>query len=224
MALLGVKRLNYLNKKLYIWIFVIISISVYLIASLFFPILESSLFGYFRLISIVVTIDGIFIWLFTKYFWKWHLLYDWLVPFPNLNGIWKGELISTWKDPNTGQAINPIPTTLTIKQSFLSIHCVMRTKDINSESLVCSFDIDKDRQKLKLIYSYDGNPKLTVRDKSPRHFGTAMFDIEVIKNKKLIGSYWTDRKTTGEINLCFFKKERLDGNIYDYLENTQIVG
>lgn len=200
--------MSYLNKKYYIWIFVSFSVLVYLIVSYFLPILQNTFFGHIRLISIVATVDGIFIWLFIKYIWKWGILYDWLVPVPDLNGIWKGNLISTWKDPKTNQQINPIPITLTIKQSFLLIHCVMTTQDIKSESFVCGFDIDKDKQKLKLLYSYDGNPRLAVREESPRHFGTAMFDIVITSasDKKLVGSYWTDRKTTGEIDLIFTQK------------------
>src|SRR5216683_1427324 len=40
--------------------------------------------------------------------------------FPDLNGTWKGHLLSTWADPATGQQIPPIATTIDIKQGLFS--------------------------------------------------------------------------------------------------------
>jgi hypothetical protein len=48
----------------------------------------------------------------------------------------------------------------------------------------------------RLIYSYDSNPIQTVKERSPQHCGTMVFDIVEEKKKKLIGGYWTGRKTT----------------------------
>lgn len=202
--------MNYLNKKYYIWLLIGFSVFVYLIILYLFPITNKTLFNYLKPISIVVALDIIFVFIFSKYIWKWKLLYNWLVPFPNLNGTWRGFIKSTWVDPKTNKRPEPIPVILTIKQSLLSISCVMRTQEMESYSFISGFVINQDNQILRLVYSYDSIPKQTVKDRSPQHFGTMIFNITNDDERELIGEYWTGRKTTGTINLNFWKKEQLD--------------
>ena len=40
--------------------------------------------------------------------------------------------------------------------------------------------------------------------------GTIMFEVIEKSNRKIEGEYWTDRKTTGHIEMTFWKKERFD--------------
>jgi len=202
--------MNYLNQKYYIWLIIGFSILVYVIMLFIFPINNKILLNYLKPISIVVTIDTLFAYVFCKFIWKWKLFYNWLVPFPDINGTWKGFIKSTWIDPNTNKRPDPIPVILTIKQSFLSTSCVMRTKEMESFSFISGFRIDQDNQILQLVYSYNSIPKQTVKDRSPQHYGTMIFNITNNNGKGLIGEYWTDRKTTGTINLEFWKKERVD--------------
>ena len=165
----------------------------------------------FRILPKVVSIDLVFYWLFARFLWKLPIFKNWLVPFPNLNGTWKGEIHTTWIDPETGERPGPIPAILTIKQSFLNISCVMRTAEMTSRSLTSDFVLDKENQLEKLVYTYDSNPIQTVKERNPQHCGTMAFEI-VRENKKvkLTGGYWTDRKTTGTIEMHFLKKERID--------------
>ena len=142
--------------------------------------------------------------------WKCKLFKGWLVPFPNLNGTWKGQIHSTWIDPNTNQRPNPIPAIVTIHQSFINISCAMRTAEMNSISIVSDFYLDKENQIKKLYYTYDSNPLLTVRERSPQHSGTMSFRIIEKPKFYLTGEYWTGRKTTGEITVEFWKKEKLN--------------
>ncbi len=190
--------MNYLNKKIYVGIFSILSIAIYLIAIWFFSASEESFLNHFKAISVAVSFDGVFIWLFTKYIWKWKRLYNWLVPFPDLNGTWKGEIKSNYIDKNTQAKIGEISATLTIQQSFVYTHCLLKTATMESSSFVSQFDINKEKQQLKLVYSYGGEANLLLKDKNPTHFGTTMLNIEA-NGEVLRGSYWTDRKTTGEL-------------------------
>lgn len=166
--------------------------------------------GLILLIPNVVTADAIMIWIFTKWGWKWGLFQGWLVPFPNLNGIWEGEIQSTWVDPQTGRPSNPIAALLTIKQSFLNISCVMRTTEMVSYSYAEDFRIDEERQIKQLVYSYLSSPKLTISDRSSLHEGTIVFNIMGNPANKLDGHYWTSRKTTGEIVLSFKQNKLLN--------------
>ena len=158
----------------------------------------------------VVTLNILFIGLFSSVLWKWKIFKGWLVPFPNLNGTWKGHIQSTWVDPVTGHRPGPIPAILTIHQSFFRISCVMRTGEMTSHCITAEFILDEHDQIKRLLYSYDSNPIATVKDRSPQHLGTMRFDIIEKPKRKLKGEYWTGRKTTGEIEMSFWKKEKHD--------------
>lgn len=202
--------MNYLNKKYYIWILIGFSVLTYLTILLLFPIAEKTLLNYLKPIPTVVTVDMIFVYLFSKFFWKWKFLHSWMVPFPNLNGTWKGFIKSTWLDPKTNKRPDPISVILTIKQTFFSISCVMRTQEMESYSFISGFIINADNQILRLVYSYDSIPKQTVKDRSPQHFGTMSFNVINSEKRELVGEYWTGRKTTGVVELVFWKNEKFD--------------
>ncbi len=86
----------------------------------------------------------------------------------------------------------------------------MRTGEMTSRSLVASFILDDENQLKRLFYSYDSNPKQTVKERSPQHCGTMSFDIIEKPEKKLIGEYWTGRKTTGNIEMTFWIDELIE--------------
>ena len=165
----------------------------------------------FQILPKVVSIDLALYGLFVSCLWKLAIFKNWLVPFPNLNGTWKGQIHTTWVDPKTGERPEAIPAILTIKQSFLRVSCVMRTAEMTSRSLVSNFVLDKQNQLERLIYTYDSNPIETVKERSPQHCGTMSFDIPKEPQKNtLAGGYWTGRKTTGTIEMRFWKKELMD--------------
>ena len=164
-----------------------------------------------QILSTVVSIDLIFYLLFVSFLWKFRIFRNWLVPFPNLDGTWRGEIRTTWTDPETGERPGPIPAILTIKQSFLNISCVMRTAEMSSRSLTSEFVLDKENQLERLVYTYDSDPIQTVKERNPQHCGTMSFNIVKEQEKnKLEGGYWTDRKTTGTIKMDFWTKEKIN--------------
>jgi len=163
-----------------------------------------------KLIPKVVLIDLLLVAVFSSYFWRWNIFHGWLVPFPNLNGTWKGSIQTTWIDPVSNERPAPIPTILTIKQSFFKISCVMRTAEMTSRSIIADFVLDTNNQVKKLSYTYDSNPIATVKERSPQHLGTMIFDIIEKPKRKIEGEYWTGRKTTGHIEMTFWKKVKLD--------------
>ena len=159
----------------------------------------------FKHLPTVLTIDMFLFWIFAKWGWKWTFLQGWLVPFPDLNGIWKGKIKSLWKNSDKTEEII---TTLTIKQTFLNIHCGVKTMESESESYSASFIVNPETGKKQLVYSYYNKPKPSVRDGSIPHDGTVLLNIIVDNAKvKLEGEYWTSRKSIGEIFL-----EKADSN------------
>lgn len=187
-----------------------ISVVVFFCFVVLLKVEEINLIKSLNLLPKVVTVDLILIAIFSVFLWKLRVFKGWLVPFPNLNGTWKGFIHTTWIDPKTNERPAPIPAILTIKQSFFKISCVMRTAEMTSRSIISDFVLDKDNQMKRLFYSYDSNPIQTVKERSPQHCGTMAFDIVEKPKKKLIGEYWTGRKTTGNIEMTYWKKEQIE--------------
>jgi hypothetical protein len=153
-----------------------------------------------------------------KWGWRWKWLQGWLVPFPDLNGTWQGQIETNWKDAQ-GKTPGPIPVILTINQTFGQISCVMRTAEMESHSYLEGFCIDKDAQVRRLCYSYTSRPKVTLRDRSTPHDGTTLLNIIGKPVHKLEGEYWTQRQTTGTIALMFRTKKLLDQIPSDLLDH-----
>jgi len=168
--------------------------------------LKSALFVSYKTIPVLLVLC----WLFTKFGWKWKLFHGWLVPFPDLNGTWEGSIQTTWKNPETGEIPGPIPVILTIKQSFAKISCVMRTEEMTSRSYLAGFWVDSDEQLKMLGYCYTSKPSTTVAERSQPHDGTITFEVIGNPASKLKGTYWTERKSTGEVVLTLRTKEQLD--------------
>lgn len=160
----------------------------------------------YKTIPIVLAVIAMFV----THFWRYKIFQGWLVPFPDLNGTWQGEIQTTWKNPETNEIPAPIPVILTVKQSFVRISCVMRTAEMTSHSYLADFWLDGNEQIRMLGYSYHSKPLPSVQHRSQPHDGTIV--LEIIGNPvgKLKGNYWTARKTTGEVTLTFREKNRLD--------------
>ena len=147
---------------------------------------------------------------FAKWGWRHRIFRGWLVPFPDLTGTWIGEIRSDYK-PDTGKHLSPIPVMLTITQSFFQVSCVMHTGEMKSRTYLEGFQVDYERQLKQLSYIYTSKPDLPHSDRSSPHDGAAVFDITNDgETRRLKGRYWTERKTTGEIDLTFSTTDILD--------------
>ena len=116
----------------------------------------------------------------------------------NWNSYCDGFIISinySWNDKENNKDIH-----LTIHQTFLWIQIIIETDESKSRSICGSFDIEKMRGRQHLIYSYLNEPNATVRDRSQIHYGTAMLEFNDTGDT-LNGTYWTDRKSVGDMNL-----------------------
>ena len=161
-----------------------------------------------KTIPTVATIDGIAYFIFIKYVWKWKCLQSWLVPFPDLNGTWQGHLTTSRHEGSDSHSVT-IPVILCIRQDFSKISCVMRSKEMTSHSYAEGFWLDTENQIMRLCYTYTSRPLSTLRERSTPHDGTARLEI-ILSSKKLIGEYWTQRKSIGLIDLDYREKRRLD--------------
>lgn len=170
----------------------------------------SKMQDFFGLIPKVVTFDLLMIGAFVKWGWKNKIFRNWLVPFPDLSGTWLGSIHSDWVNPDTGEKPEPIPVMLTVNQSFFHVNCKMITSEMESNSYSEGFIIDAERQIKDIAYSYNSKPRLSLSKRSIPHDGTSVFKIIEKPKLKLIGRYWTERLTKGEITLEFHKGEVLE--------------
>lgn len=184
------------NLGRYVTAIVILSIALFLIIAFFRGNLSfNSLDTIWEDVTTTITFVTIICALFVSWAWKWKIFQDWLVPFPCLSGKWDGEIVSTYNSENRS-----IPVNVVIKHHFFNIQIKVKTGESNSISTCGSFDIDEDRGLKQLIYSYQNNPKATVRERSEIHYGTTRLEINDDANI-LEGEYWTSRKTTGDMKL-----------------------
>lgn len=193
-----------------IYILIIISSIAWFLLAYLNGLNLSKIKDFFSLIPKVVSIDLLIVAVFAKWCWRFKIFRGWLVQFPDLSGTWIGFIHSDWKNPSTGEKPPPIPVMLTVNQSFFHVSCVMRTSEMESCSYSEGFLIDTDRQIKNIAYSYASKPRISLRERSIPHDGTAVFQIIENPKLKLIGRYWTERLTKGEIILEYYSRELLE--------------
>ena len=150
----------------------------------------------------VVTLYTLLYLGFAKWGWRWRVFQGWLVPFPDLEGTWEGTVQTTWQDAS-GSMMPATTVFLVIKQSYSSVSCVMHSKESISHSNAAMISEDENSGLKKLSYNYTNTPRVMVRDRSVVHDGAAILRIINDGARALEGEYWTNRKSTGEINVRF---------------------
>jgi hypothetical protein len=143
---------------------------------------------------------------FELWLWKLPLFQGWLVKRPVIEGTWRTELRSNWKDP-TGTVIPPIEAFVVIRQTLLSLSLRLMTKESSScligTEIVCSTD------GLYCVSGvYRNEPRLRDRRHSPIHFGAVRLQVIDTPIQMLEGHYWTDRNTAGEMQLTDRQKKK----------------
>ena len=152
--------------------------------------------------NLSVTINTFISLVFIKWGWKFKVFRGWLVLVPNLNGLWKGSLRSSWIDPVKLEPYYTDDVCLNIRQTLFSISCVMTTAQMSSYSITANILIDNENQRKQLIYSYQSEPKQDLQGHSRIHYGTTKLDLnDVVNPTELSGSYWTNRETSGVLLL-----------------------
>lgn len=156
-------------------------------------------------VSIVVTIVVYAVVAFDLWLWRLPFLQGWFVKRPVIDGSWKVELRSNWRDPNTETGILPIEGYMVVRQTFSTLSMRLMTEESISElvgtEIVCSVD-----SQYCVSGVYRNEPRLHVRESSTIHYGAVWLRIIDEPVMKLIGHYWTDRQTAGEMELTHRQK------------------
>jgi hypothetical protein len=159
-----------------------------------------------RPVSMVTSIVVLLSIAFELWLWKLPFLHGWFVKRPVIEGTWRAELRSNWKDVS-GAAIPPIHGYMVIRQTFLNLSLRLLTAESSSHlvgtEIVCSDD------GLYCVSGvYRNEPSYRNRERSPIHYGAVWLQVIEKPTQKLEGHYWTDRNTAGELRLTDRQKQK----------------
>lgn len=139
--------------------------------------------------------------------WRSCIFKGWLVLIPDLNGTWEGEFRSEWVDPQTGIKIPPKKAYLVIKQTLFETHCCQMTEESKSYSRAAIVQTAPDGNLRILEFTYSNTPRVSVQHRSQAHYGACSIEVIDKPDRKLVGKYWTERLTKGELEFSFQSKE-----------------
>lgn len=153
----------------------------------------------FRWISGVTSFVVIVWTVYDKWIWRMGIFkcVAWFLHIPILHGTWKGKLkYEKDENGNSGEAdiyvaINQTLTSISVRSFF--------KKPSASKSITAKIEEEPDRK--KLVYMYKSEAPYGKRDSNRPHDGASVFDIVGNPVKKLLGSYFTDRKGAGTVVL-----------------------
>lgn len=159
--------------------------------------------------STVVGILAGAIWCFDKYLWRWWPFSPVLSNRPNISGTWKVLLVSDYKNPDTLKVVDPKICYMRIYQTYSKLSMRLMTDESSSEILAASVQ-QTTADGFRVIGVYMNEPKVLIHGKSPIHYGGISLSIQGSPPNSLEGSYWTTRKTCGEMTLSNRSPELFD--------------
>lgn len=162
----------------------------------------------------------VFIWAaYDKWLWRMGAfkIVARLLNVPILHGTWKGKL--KYKEDERGSS-GEVDIYVAINQTFTSVFIrSFFSKPSSSKSITAKVEEESDRK--KLFYFYKSEAPHGNRDNNRPHDGAVIFDIVGNPVKKLIGSYFTDRKGAGVVVLDEYSNVLAEN--FDDAENLQFI-
>ena len=154
--------------------------------------------------SIAGTIVTILFLLYDRFVWKWRPVRA-VTKKPLVAGTWRGVLISDYIRPGEKSKVPPIPTVIRLKQTNSTLVATLFTSESESISEQAQL-IKEDDDRWRLSWVYRNTPRQQVQEHSEPHRGVCDLYLSGKDGERLKGSYFTGRKTTGEIDLAEWSK------------------
>ncbi|HIZ89250.1 MAG TPA: hypothetical protein H9804_04835 [Candidatus Mucispirillum faecigallinarum] len=170
----------------YMYVFIIIYILVDLCLKIEFNSISIVLIWDTIHNNIIQYIFLFMFFIYEKYLWK-------CMPFhniPKLHKKYEGTFKSSYDNKERKMYVK-------INQTLFGTSVTVKTEESQSYTVAANFDITDNYK--RLIYTYHNEAKAEYNERSPQHYGTTILDVE--DKNELIGKYYTDRKTTGDIVL-----------------------
>ena len=148
----------------------------------------------------VIGFYSIFFCLFDKFLWKCNIFWKvGLVKVPNLNGVWKGYVSSSFNEHT-----KKYDTEFTIQQDWNRIRIVGKFAMSKSSSLTASVLVN-DYHGVSLCYEYLNQPSSYAVGTMEMHRGFVSLNLNTFRNE-LSGTYYSGR---GRQNMGELKLERV---------------
>lgn len=179
----GIKK--FLTKSL--WVGAVVFVVRYLVCSF------NDLYGFISATSETIVVTLIIMGFYSRFLWKF-------ISFektPRLLGKYKGHIKYEY-DGKKGKKIISIE----IKQTLFTVKIKIVTNEITSHTIIGNLIIENDEY--VLYYNYITNPKSEFSEKNPIQYGTCRLVVE--DNDNLKGTYWTSRRTIGDIEMRKIKQ------------------
>ncbi|MCK9150482.1 hypothetical protein [Methanobacterium alcaliphilum] len=201
------------DSKERFWIpFAIIIISIFLaLASKFLweqSGLNEILGSYYLIISIFVDFSVLLYYelihfLFNHSLWK----FSWMpfVKIPDMNGIWKGTLYSSFTEDGSKEKTK-VDATMEITQTWQDIVIRLKTDSSISETVTAAF-FTKNQNAIKLTYQFESKPKPHSGYELHDHKGTGWITLSHDK-KTFEGDYYNGRDRGNFGSLKFTKTSK----------------
>lgn len=159
-----------------------------------------------RPLSTVTSVVVLLSMAFELWLWKLPLLHGWFIKRPVIEGTWKAEIRSNWRDV-AGAEIPAIQGFVIIRQTLFNLSLRLLTEESSSHlvgtEIVCSVD------GLYCVSGvYRNEPRYQDRGHSQIHYGAMWLQVIETPTQMLEGHYWTDRNTAGELRLTERQKNK----------------
>ena len=161
-----------------------------------------------RYYSLAVLLLVALSWAWNNWIWSWPLSQRLNFVAPRVSGTWKGTLESTWVDAASGASPPSKTAYLVVRQTSSVVRVVLLTDEARSETRLAR--VAKADGKVSLDYMYVGEPDVLVEDRSRMHRGAASLLVSGSPATRLHGRYWTDRNSTGTLDLTEHSPELAD--------------
>ena len=150
----------------------------------------------------VMGVYGVLHLLYNRWFWKVRFRRRNVSPIPDLNGSWKGRLVSSYKDEYQRNVEKDC--CLSIRQTWLDIMVVLETDSSRSWSTMAAV-YSRDSAHFGLKYDYTNEPFALADDDLEEHRGTAQLRY-TSDSDVLTGDYYTGR---GRLTVGTFEFKRV---------------
>ncbi|MFB7045102.1 hypothetical protein ACFCX7_03010 [Streptomyces microflavus] len=149
---------------------------------------------------------GYLVLIFDKWAWRWVGVHR-ITGHPRLEGTWRTTLIpSAESHIPVGGNRGPIRAYLTIEQSYWSLHATLRTAESSSRSSNATVDKTDGSDISELRFLYENIPQVAHQQRSPRHTGACRLSLAGRAPTALVGRYYTDRFTAGDMELVLMNR------------------
>lgn len=165
-----------------------------------------------------VTVTGVFLLFYDKFLWRTYAVRQWIAQLPDLQGVWKVTIIPVESDDHSEQSFDTVIGYAQFDQTAFSLSVRLYTEDSRSVTLAYSIT-EESLTQFRLVVVYENRPRVKEQARDGTiHNGSAIYEFRGYRPQKLVGKYWTEKPTWGEVELS----DRRRGEIESYEAGSRV--